>query len=187
MRKIDPSLPIHYERDQEAKTADVMSCMYATIGKMVAYAESNPQKPFFQCEYAHAMGQGPGLLEDYWQAFYAHPQLMGGCVWEWADHGLIKEENGQKYYAYGGDFGEWPHDGCFCVDGLCYPDHTPHTGLTELKHVMRPVRISMVDEEKGIVAVKNLYAFNDLSMLNGRYSVVHGKDVLLQGEAVTIL
>ena len=182
MRKIDSSLPIHYERDQEAKTADVMSCMYASIDKMVAYAKSNPQKPFFQCEYAHAMGQGPGLLEDYWQAFYAHPQLMGGCVWEWADHGLIKEENGQKYYAYGGDFGEWPHDGCFCVDGLCYPDHTPHTGLTELKHVMRPVRISMVDEEKGIVAVKNLYAFNDLSMLNGRYSVVHGKDVLLQGE-----
>lgn len=182
MRAIDPSRPIHYERDREVKTADIMSHMYTGIEEMVEYARSNPQKPFFQCEYAHAMGQGPGLLEDYWQAYYAHPQLMGGCVWEWADHGLIKEENGQKYYAYGGDFGEWPHDGCFCVDGLCYPDHTPHTGLTELKHVMRPVRVAMKDEEKGIVTVRNLYAFNDLSMLQGRYSVVAGKDVLLQGE-----
>ena len=182
MRKIDPSKPIHYERDQETKTADVMSCMYATIGKMVAYAETNPEKPFFQCEYIHAMGQGPGLIEAYWQAFYKHPQLMGGCVWEWADHGLIKEENGQQYYAYGGDFGEWPHDGCFCVDALTYPDRTPHTGLMELKHVMRPIRAAMKDEEKGIVTLKNYYGFLSLAHLSGHYAVVDGGKVLKQGE-----
>jgi len=182
MRKIDPTKPIHYERDREAITADVMSHMYTGIADMVAYAESNPQKPFFQCEYVHAMGQGPGLVEAYWQAFYAHPQLMGGCVWEWADHGLVKEENGQKYYAYGGDFGEWPHDGCFCVDALTYPDRTPHTGLMELKHVMRPVRAYMLDEKKGLIRLHNYYGFLSLSNLLGHYAVVDGGKVLKQGE-----
>lgn len=185
MRAIDSSRPIHYERDQwekEAITADITSRMYADIRFMKEYAEGHPKKPLFQCEYCHAMGQGPGLLEPYWQAFNAYPQLMGGCIWEWADHGLIKEENGQKYYAYGGDFGEWPHDGCFCVDALTYPDRTPHTGLLEYKHVIRPVRARMVNEEKGLVSFRNYYGFLSLSHLAGRYAVVNGGKTLSQGE-----
>ena len=185
MRKIDASRPIHYERDQwekEAITADVTSRMYAAIPYMQEYAESGPKKPFFQCEYCHAMGQGPGLLEAYWQMFQAHPQLMGGCIWEWADHGLVKEEKDRQYYAYGGDFGEWPHDGCFCVDALTYPDRTPHTGLIEYKHVHRPVRAAMVDEEKGIVSFRNYYGFLSLSHLAGRYAVTAGNETLAQGE-----
>ena len=185
MRKIDASRPIHYERDQwekEAITADVTSRMYASIDFMKDYAEGSPKKPLFQCEYCHAMGQGPGLLEAYWQAFNAYPQLMGGCIWEWADHGLVKEENGEKYYAYGGDFGEWPHDGCFCVDALTYPDRTPHTGLMEYKHVHRPVRAAMADEEKGLVSFRNYYAFLSLSHLAGRYAVAAGGKTLAQGE-----
>ena len=184
MRKIDASRPIHYERDQwekEAITADVTSRMYASIDFMKEYAESGPKKPLFQCEYCHAMGQGPGLLEAYWQTFNAYPQLMGGCIWEWADHGLVKEENGQKYYAYGGDFGEWPHDGCFCVDALTYPDRTPHTGLMEYKHVIRPVRAAMKDEAKGIVSFRNYYGFLSLSHLAGRYAMVSGGKTLTQG------
>ena len=184
MRKIDAVRPIHYERDQwekEAITADVTSRMYASIDFMKDYAEGAPKKPLFQCEYCHAMGLGPGLLEAYWQTFQAYPQLMGGCIWEWADHGLVKEENGVKYYAYGGDFGEWPHDGCFCVDALTYPDRTPHTGLKEYKHVIRPVRAQMKEEEKGIVSFRN-YGFLSLSHLNGRYAVMDGGKVLGQGE-----
>ena len=184
MRKIDMSRPIHYERDQwekEAITADVTSRMYANLDFMKDYAQGNPKKPLFQCEYCHAMGQGPGLLEDYWQTFNAYPQLMGGCIWEWADHGLIKEANGEKYYAYGGDFGEWPHDGCFCVDALTYPDRTPHTGLIEYKHVLRPVRACMVDEEKGLVRFRNYYGFLDLSHLSGRYTVEANGKTYTQG------
>lgn len=184
MRALDISRPIHYERDDKTETADVFSRMYASIPWMLEMVQNNPQKPFFQCEYAHAMGQGPGLLEDYWQAFYAHPEFMGGCVWEWADHGLVKEENGQKYYAYGGDFGEWPHDGCFCVDALTYPDRTPHTGLTEYKHVLRPVRAQMVDEAKGLVRFHNYLSFQKLSFLQGRYAVVSGARTLAQGEFI---
>ena len=185
MRLIDSSRPIHYERDQwekEAITADITSRMYASIDFMKEYAESSPKKPLFQCEYCHAMGQGPGLLEDYWQTFQAYPQLMGGCIWEWADHGIAKEENGKHYYAYGGDFGEWPHDGCFCVDALTYPDRTPHTGLLEYKHVIRPVRVTMADEAKGLVSFRNYYGFLPLSHLAGRYEVVHGDQTLAQGE-----
>ncbi len=185
MKAIDASRPIHYERDQwerQAITADVTSRMYAGIDDMVKYAKEKHQKPFFQCEYCHAMGQGPGLLEAYWQAYNAHPQLMGGCIWEWADHGLVKEENGEKFYAYGGDFGEWPHDGCFCVDALTYPDRTPHTGLLEYKHVIRPVRASMADEAKGLVSFHNYYGFLTLEHLAGHYAVVSGDKVLRQGE-----
>ena len=185
MRKIDTARPIHYERDQwekEAITADVTSRMYASIDFMKEYAEGNPKKPLFQCEYCHAMGQGPGLLEAYWQTYMAYPQLMGGCIWEWADHGIAKTENGQEYYAYGGDFGEWPHDGCFCVDALTYPDRTPHTGLLEYKHVIRPVRATLVDEEKGVVSFRNYYGFLSLAHLAGRYAVVNGAKTLAQGE-----
>ena len=184
MRKIDTARPIHYERDQwekEAITADVTSRMYASIDFMKDYAQGNPKKPLFQCEYCHAMGLGPGLLEAYWQTYQAYPQLMGGCIWEWADHGLVKEENGEKYYAYGGDFGEWPHDGCFCVDALTYPDRTPHTGLKEYKHVIRPVRARMVDEAKGLVAFKNYYGFLTLEHLAGEWKVVAGEQTLSQG------
>ena len=185
MKAIDASRPIHYERDQwerQAITADVTSRMYAGIDDMVNYAKEKHEKPFFQCEYCHAMGQGPGLLEAYWQAFNAHPQLMGGCIWEWADHGLVKEENGEKYYAYGGDFGEWPHDGCFCVDALTYPDRAPHTGLLEFAHVIRPVRAAMADESKGVVSFRNYYGFLSLEHLDGHYAVVAGKQVLKEGD-----
>jgi len=188
IRALDASRPIHYERDQwerEAITADVTSRMYAGVDDIAAYAGEGHKKPFFLCEYCHAMGLGPGLMERYWQTFRAHPQLMGGCIWEWADHGLIKEQDGQKYYAYGGDFGEWPHDGNFCADALTYPDRTPHTGLREYAHVLRPVRAEMADEEKGVIRLRNYYDFSSLHHLRGRYAVVDGDQVLCQGDVPT--
>lgn len=180
MRALD-ARPLHYEQDHNVETADVDSCMYEGIHKMAKHLEDHPQHPFFQCEYAHAMGQGPGLLEYYWQEFYSNDRFMGGCVWEWADHGLVKEENGKKFYAYGGDFGEWPHDGCFCVDALTYPDRTPHTGLMEYKHVLRPVRARMVDEAKCIVCFHNYYGFLPLSGLQGAFRVQKGGKAYAQG------
>ena len=180
MREEGISCPIHYEGDRNAEVSDVYSRMYANLNDIEDYVAADPKKPFFQCEYAHAMGQGPGMLEDYWRVYYAHPECMGGCVWEWADHGLVKEENGQKFYAYGGDFGEWPNDGCFCVDALVYPDRRPHTGLTEYGHVLRPVRVEMADEKAGRIRVRNTYDFLPLSHLAARYAVTDGKKVLLQ-------
>ena len=184
MRALDPTRPIHYEGDRKeasAQTADITSRMYASVEAMVEYARSGPEKPFFQCEYAHAMGQGPGLLETYWQAVQAHPQLMGGCVWEWADHGIAREKDGETCYLYGGDFGEWPHDGCFCVDALTWPDRAPHSGLLEYAHVLRPVRVRMADEARGLIAFRNYYAFTPLSDLTCAFEIVSGGRVLQDG------
>ncbi len=185
IRGIDPTRPIHYERDQEAETADVFSRMYATVDFMEKYARSRPAKPMFQCEYAHAMGQGPGNLEDYWQTICRHPCLMGACVWEWADHAfLLTDEEGRAYYGYGGDFGDWPHDGNFCVDALVLPDRTPHSGLKELKHVLRPIRVETLGTRDHALRfrIRNLYAFRDLSGVLCLYTVRDCGRTLKSGE-----
>ena len=185
MKQLDASRPLHYEGDRyqpEPVTADVTSRMYPSPADIIAYAEEGHQKPYFLCEYAHAMGQGPGLLEDYWQAFDQHPQLMGGCVWEWADHGLLMRRDGQTWYAYGGDFGEWPHDGCFCVDALTWPDRTPHSGLLEFAHVNRPVRVRWENESEGLIRLRNLYDFLSLSHLRIRWALRRNGVTLLTGE-----
>ena len=167
MRREDQSRPIHYERDAKAETADFYSQMYTTVEDVIKEGEKEDPKPFFLCEYAHAMGQGPGNLEDYWQAIYASPRLMGGCVWELVDHGITRQapDGSGEYWAYGGDFGEYPHDGNFCVDALLYPDRTPHTGMTEYAHVLRPARLRVLDEAEGKFALRNHLDFTDLSGL----------------------
>ncbi|MDR1598677.1 MAG: DUF4981 domain-containing protein [Oscillospiraceae bacterium] len=143
IRSVDATRPIHYERDEDAETADMYSRMYTSVPDLIAEGEAPDKgKPFFLCEYAHAMGQGPGNLRDYWDAIYKYPRLAGGCVWEWADHGIdMVNDKGQRYYAYGGDFGDFPHDSNFCVDALTYPDRAPHTGLLEYKKVLQPVEV----------------------------------------------
>jgi beta-galactosidase len=172
IRKVDGTRPIHYERDSKAESCDIYSQMYTSVPGILEFAQKHTDKPLFLCEYAHAMGQGPGNLEDYWQAIYSHPRLIGGCVWEWIDHGIrAKAADGAEYYAYGGDFGEWPHDGNFCVDALCWPDRTPHTGLLEYKHVLRPVRGEMADEAAGRVTLRNLYDFTSLADFTMRWKV----------------
>lgn len=125
------------------ETVDVVSVMYFGHDGMIEAGENNnhSSRPFFQCEYAHAMGMGAGSIDKYWDIIYKYPRLCGGCVWEWADHAVInKTKNGKDYYAYGGDNGEFPNDGNFCVDGLCYPDRRPHLGLLSLKKAIQPLR-----------------------------------------------
>src|SRR5439155_21839237 len=155
-RERDPSRPIHYEHDWNCSYVDVYSRMYATheeVEKIGQYAEpalSDPDDdahrrslPFVLCEYAHAMGNGPGGLSEYQELFEKYPRCQGGFVWEWIDHGLTHPAYG---YAYGGDFGEEVHDGNFVTDGLLFPDRTPSPGLLEFKKVIEPVRIAGVPD-----------------------------------------
>lgn len=112
-------------------------------------AKNKKKGPFLLCEYAHAMGNGPGNLKEYWDVIYKYPRLLGGCVWEWADHGILtKTPDGKEYYAYGGDFGDEPNDGNFCIDGLLFPDRTPSPGMIELKKVYEPVMIELLDKKR---------------------------------------
>ena len=172
----DPDRPVHYEGDVHAQSADMFSYMYPSAERLLALASTEGvddagqyQKSVVLCEYAHAMGNGPGGLLDYEKAFAANPRLQGGFVWEWANHGLWKEdEDGKSYYAYGGDFGEYPHDGTFVMDGLLRSDHQPTPGLLELKTVIQPVEFSL---DGSRLVISNLYSYVDLSHLRGTFKI----------------
>lgn len=142
-------IPIHYEAVIRTRrwAYDVVSQMYTPpfIVKRIAKGSGLPKKyynkPFYLCEYAHAMGLGAGELETYVQCFYEGSNMLGGCIWEFADH-AVYHEDGKYEYTYGGDHGELKHDGNFCVDGLFFPDRTPHAGAFQMKNCYRPVRAS---------------------------------------------
>ncbi|KUM76090.1 glycoside hydrolase family 2 TIM barrel-domain containing protein [Streptomyces curacoi] len=164
----DSSRLVHYEGDWDCRDTDVYSRMYAfhdeveKIGqKLDGGTHKRRELPFIQCEYGHAMGNGPGGLADYQKLFESYDRLQGGFIWEWIDHGIKHPELG---YAYGGDFGEELHDGNFVCDGLIFPDRTPSPGLVEYKKVIEPVRIDG-DGADGTVRVTNKYDFADLSGL----------------------
>jgi beta-galactosidase len=168
----DPSRLIHYEPDWRAQSTDMISQMYTSPEDLINEAESQGDdfdKPIILCEYGHAMGNGPGLLEDYQAAFRSHRRLQGGFIWEWANHGLWKEDaNGKKYYAYGGDFGDVPNDGDFVLDGLCFSDHTPTPGLVQLKKAIAPIRAWLEGED---LLVSNEYDFASLDHISVDYKV----------------
>ena len=183
-------IPIHYERAIFCRRGgyDVASSMYTSVPELIKAAEGRPfafkpagrraikKKPFFLCEYAHAMGLGPGNLNDYVEAFFKYDSLMGGCIWEFADH-AVKHGEGKPYeYTYGGDHGEYIHDGEFCVDGLFYPDRTPSTGARAAKNCYRPLTARLI--ANGVLELKNRLAFRNTS-----YITCRGK-VMLGGEAV---
>ncbi|MEU6682206.1 glycoside hydrolase family 2 TIM barrel-domain containing protein [Streptomyces sp. NPDC046832] len=169
----DPERLVHYEGDRNCRDTDVYSRMYAfhdeveKIGRQLdGGTHKRRELPFIQCEYAHAMGNGPGGLADYQELFETYDRLQGGFVWEWIDHGVRHAELG---YAYGGDFGEELHDGNFVCDGLVFPDRTPSPGLIEYKKVIEPVRIEG-DSANGTVHVTNKQDFADLSALAFEWS-----------------
>jgi beta-galactosidase len=164
----DSSRLVHYEGDWNCRDTDVYSRMYAfhdeveKIGRRLDGGTGKRRElPFIQCEYAHAMGNGPGGLADYQGLFERYERLQGGFVWEWIDHGVRHPELG---YAYGGDFGEELHDGNFVCDGLVFPDRTPSPGLVEYKKVIEPVRIEG-DASGGTIRIANKFDFADLSAL----------------------
>ncbi|OJJ46028.1 hypothetical protein ASPZODRAFT_67276 [Penicilliopsis zonata CBS 506.65] len=170
VKEFDPSRPVHYEGDVDAVTADMYSYMYPSVNRLVGLATAEGDdftKPIVLCEFGHAMGNAPGGLEEYMEAFRTHRRLQGGWIWEWANHGLWDEAKG--WYGYGGDFNDHPNDGNFVLDGLLYSDHTPTPGLIELKKAYAPLR-AWVGEDNAIV-VENHYNFTSLEGLRAIYKV----------------
>lgn len=146
------TIPVHYESaiHTKRKAYDVASQMYPSVDRVRSVGDGTckiPQlldRPYFLCEYAHAMGVGPGGMEDYWTQIYRYSNLMGGCVWEMVDHAILEADGS---YTYGGDHGEWMHDGNFCVDGIFYPDRKPSTGAFITRFVYRPIRVTRIGED----------------------------------------
>jgi beta-galactosidase len=184
----DPSRPLHYEGDHDSGYVDVYSHMYAShaqvdaIGRQAEPPTTDPALdahrrglPFILCEYAHAMGNGPGGLLEYQQLFEKYPRCQGGFVWEWIDHG-IRMDDGD--FGYGGDFDEVLHDGNFVMDGLLFADRTPSPGLVELKAVIAPVRIRIGDD----IAITNLHDFADTAHLRFEWTDEVGGSPVGRGE-----
>ncbi len=189
LHDVCPEIPVHYEGvvRNARHSYDVVSEMYTShkdvekCGRHARGKKYSP-KPFFLCEYAHAMGVGPGGLEEYWDIFYKYDNLMGGCIWEWADHSVY-HPNGKNKFTYGGDHGEWRHDGCFCVDGLLYPDRKLHTGAKEMKNVYRPVRAEYKD---GVITFINTNRFRNSSYLTAVWELVKNGNILLAADEIIL-
>ena len=193
VKSYDSSRLTHYEsaqytdgkRKYDYSNLDLYSRMYPSISEMAEYINGGGDKPYILCEYCHAMGNGPGDLEDYFQFFDSHETTCGGFVWEWCDHAIYrgKAANGKAMYAYGGDNGETIHDGNFCMDGLVYPDRRPHTGLLEFKNINRPVRITGYDETNGVLTLHNYMDFTDIrDYLTMSYEVTCDGQVITSGD-----
>ncbi len=191
----DPSRPIHYEGDWDSGYVDVYSRMYADhaetdrIGQGTEDPTEDPALdehrrgiPFILCEYAHAMGNGPGGLSEYQRLFEQHPRCQGGFVWEWIDHGIRqRSEDGREFFAYGGDFGEPLHDANFVTDGLVFPDRTPSPGLIEYKKVIEPVAIT-IEPASATVSVSSGYDFIDTAHLRFGWTLEDEGEAVGAGE-----
>ncbi|ROR54537.1 beta-galactosidase [Luteococcus japonicus] len=194
VKGFDPTRISHYEgafyrdgkRSYDYSSLDVHSRMYASLQEMRDYLAGGPDKPYVLCEYSHAMGNGPGDIEDYWELIRVEPALLGGFVWEWCDHAVLDgwTPEGHPRFLYGGDSGETVHDGNFCVDGLVGPDRVPHQGLLELKNVQRPVRMVGFDQALGVARLRNELDFTNLDdHLQVVWEVVRDGVVVAQGVA----
>lgn len=200
VREYDCTRLVHYEgtsypyhgKSLDLSVIDVHSMMYASTQYVdhyfntlseESYSENEKmnKKPFIQCEFCHAMGNGPGDLEDYFQQIYKYDGYIGGLIWEWCDHAVYsgKTENGKFKFLYGGDFGDFPSDGNFCVDGLVLPDRTPSTGLLEYKNVIRPIRMQVKNINKKEFYIRNCLDFTNL---RNTFSIIY--EITRNGEVV---
>lgn len=192
-----PEIPVHYEGAIRTKRVgyDVISEMYTSSQNcektgLHTRGKKYYGKPLFLCEYCHAMGMGPGCLEDYWKVFYKYDNLMGGCIWEWADHAVWHDLNDpdNKYpyeYTYGGDHGEEMHDNNFCVDGLVYPDRTPHTGALQMKQVYRPLICEKVNDTT--FKFTNTNCFRDSCYITINWELVENGSSIKKGKIIKII
>ena len=191
LKENNPEVPVHYEGVNRSKrwAYDVVSRMYASPELMKKIREGKAGKkykgkPFWQCEYAHAMGNGPGKIEEYMQLFLSSGQFLGGCIWEWADHSVY-DENAPYKWTYGGDHNEPIHDGNFCVDGLFCPDRKPSSGALEMKVCYRPIRASYLGN--GSFSLKSTRYFTDTADISVTYSVTENGYETIGGEIDDII
>lgn len=189
IKRRDPSRPVQYEQAHEAANTDIVVPMYARIPRIVEYAESNPQRPLILCEYAHAMGNSVGNLQDYWDAIEAHRPLQGGFIWDWVDQGLYQpvpedaaHRGDGRFFAYGGDFGDVPNSGNFCINGLIQPDRTPNPHLREVRKVYERIDVEPIDVATGRVRVHNKFAFTDVNAFSAAWTLFRNGQAVERGD-----
>ncbi|KAI3844214.1 hypothetical protein MKX03_032285 [Papaver bracteatum] len=178
IRGRDPSRIVHYEGGgSRTSSTDIVCPMYMRVWDIVKIAnDPNETRPVILCEYSHAMGNSNGNIHEYWEAIDNTFGLQGGFIWDWVDQGLLKEgSDGCKHWAYGGDFGDTPNDLNFCLNGLIWPDRTPHPALNEVKYVYQPIKVLSKD---GALKILNSHFFDTTKELEFSWAV-HGDGSLL--------
>jgi len=183
-KNFDPSRPVQYEGGGANTSAtDIIVPMYARVNTTIEddavpkwpikqwISLPNETRPLILCEYAHAMGNSLGNFNQYWEAFRQYPRLQGGFIWDWVDQGLSQwDENGQHFWAYGGDFGDEINDRQFCINGLVFPDRTVHPTLEEAKYCQRMITVSLQEQTHGLYRVRvvneHLFRATDNEQLN---------------------
>ncbi len=209
IHEYDPTRLVHYEGatgwggtyegPDDARYVDVISVMYPPLetpglgqgdsvlpghGTIIDLAQiPGETRPLIMCEYAHAMGNSCGNLKEYWDAIAAHRRLQGGFIWDWVDQGIRQRtEEGEPWFAYGGDFGDAPNDGPFCLNGVVFPDRRIQPAMWESKKVMQPVAVEAADLAAGQVTVINRHHVSDLSHLNIGWTLAADGEVVQEGE-----
>ncbi len=184
IRELDGTRLIHYEGDFEAEVTDVYSTMYTRLAPLekIAVTDVNGNKPHVMCEYGHAMGNGPGGLTEYQKLYRKYKRLQGGFLWEWYDHGIYDQKDGKTYYRYGGNYGDFPTNGNFCIDGVLMPDRTPSPALLEYKQVIAPVEVTRVEGRNREIRLKNYYTFRSLEGLYLAWQIEGGGRVIREGK-----
>lgn len=177
IKRRDTTRPVQFEQAGQEANTDIVCPMYPSIRYMKEYAAlDNPGRPYIMCEYAHAMGNSTGNFQEYFDIIRSSPQMQGGFIWDWVDQGLLaRDENGNGYWAYGGDFNanrKYTHDENFCINGLVQPDRTPHPGLAEVKKVYQDILFFPADVAKGEFEVSNRFMYNDLSDYGFRWELL---------------
>ncbi|MEL6926064.1 MAG: glycoside hydrolase family 2 TIM barrel-domain containing protein, partial [Bacteroidota bacterium] len=185
IRQRDPSRPVHYEEGGLQAQTDIVAQMYASIDRIKEFSEVEKTRPTILCEYAHAMGNSVGNLQDYWDVIESRDNLQGGFIWDWVDQGLVAyAPNGERYTAYGGDYepDSVHHDANFCLNGLVTASRTPNPHLHEVKKVYQHIKFRPVDLELGQVEIENGYFFKDLSDLDFHWSILEDGRVIRSGQ-----
>ncbi|MFB6343755.1 glycoside hydrolase family 2 TIM barrel-domain containing protein [Saccharicrinis sp. FJH62] len=166
----DPGYPKdHSHRIQtplDEPYVDIISRMYPALytGPLLVYQDNGDKRPIFWCEYSHSMGNSTGNLAEFWDQIRTLPRMIGGCIWDYKDQGLLKKDsNGNEFFAYGGDFGARLNDNNFCINGIVASDGRAKPAIFECKHVFQPVECKMLDAEKGLVQIKNRQSVKSLA------------------------
>ena len=181
----DNTRPVAYQPAWHEDHTDVVFPMYKNIDFISEYAEKKTDKPLILCEYAHAMGNSVGNLQDYWDAFEKYDALQGGFIWDWVDQVILKTaENGTDYWAYGGDFGDEfaENDSNFCANGLIAADRTINPHMHEVKKVYQPVQFEADKLSRGRIKVTNRYDFIDLNHLDFEWFIKGNDKIISSGK-----
>ncbi|MEO9804163.1 MAG: glycoside hydrolase family 2 TIM barrel-domain containing protein [Reichenbachiella sp.] len=185
----DASRPVQYEMGQNTNYSDIQAPMYHSIDRIVEYAEKHENKPLILCEYAHAMGNSVGNLQDYWDAIESHKELQGGFIWDWVDQGLLETtENGEEYFAYGGDYPHAPvkSDSNFCINGLVQANRKINPHIWEVKKVYQYVKVTQRNANQGKVTIHNKYDFINLNRFDFEWEVKSEGQLIASGSLPTI-